>query len=189
MKTLYLGLALSMSVASAACATATAKAPPERPALDVPAPPAKTVEPMPKPESPPDPVPELPPERPTNARPPRAANREAARTDPKPDPATTTETVPAPPPPAVAPAPQLRQPGAAEPSEAAKQVQTLIEHASRSLDSVNTKGFSKARRAVYDNAKGILVQAQEAWKKSDFDNARKLAAKVEDTARELGAGR
>jgi hypothetical protein len=33
----------------------------------------------------------------------------------------------------------------------------------------------------------MLATAEDALKKSDFDNAKKLAQKVEDTARELGA--
>ena len=187
MKRIILGLTVLMGAASAACASATAKAAPDRPALEVPAPPARVVEPSPQPAMPPEPVPELPPPQPANARPPRQPPRETAKPDPKQETPTTAEATPAPPP--VAPAPQLRQPGAADPSEAAKQVQGLIEHASKSLDSVNTKGFNKARRAVYENAKGMLAQAQEALKKSDFDNAKKLAGKVEDTARELGGGR
>jgi hypothetical protein len=151
----------------------------------VPAPPAKVIEPPQQPEPDPAPVPDLPPPQPTNSRPPRQPPRETAKPDPKQEAATTTEAAPAPAP--VSAAPQLRQPGAADPSEAAKQVQGLIEHASKSLESVNTKGFSKARRAVYENARGLLTQAQEALKKSDFDNAKKLAEKVETTARELGA--
>ena len=187
MKRVILGLTVLVGAASAACASATAKAAPERPPLEVPAPPARVVEPSPPPDTPPEPVPPLPPQQTTSSRPQRPpAARETAKPDPKQETATTTETAtPAPPP--VAPAPQLRQPGAADPSEAAKQVQSLIDHASKSLESVNTKGFSKARRAVYENARGLLLQAQEALKKSDFDNAKKLAEKVESTARELGA--
>ena len=187
MKRIILGLTVLMGAASAACASATAKAAPDRPPLEVPAPPARVVAPSPQPERPIEPAPELPPPQPTNARPPRQPPRETAKPDPKQETPTTAEVTPAPPP--VAPAPQLRQPGAADPSEAAKQVQSLIDHASKSLESVNTKGFNKARRAVYENAKGMLAQAQEALKKSDFDNAKKLAGKVEDTARELGGGR
>ncbi len=187
MKRIILGLLVLSGAASAACASATAKAAPDRPALEVPAPPAKVIEPSPQPEPTLPPVPELPPAQPPNSRPSRPPVRETAKPDPKQETPTTTEAAPAPPP--VAPAPQLRQPGAAEPSEAAKQVQALIDHASKSLDSVNTRGFTKARRAVYENARGLLTQAQESLKKSDFDNARKLADKVENTARELGGGR
>ena len=186
MKKVILGLTVLVGAASAACASATAKAAPERPPLEVPAPPPRVVEPSPQPPTPPEPVPELPPQQPASSRPPRqTAARDTAKPDPKQDTATTTDTA-APAPPPVAPAPQLRQPGAADPSEAAKQVQSLIDHATKSLGSVNTKGFNKASRAVYENARGLLLQAQEALKKSDFDNAKKLAEKVESTARELG---
>ncbi|MFL6281073.1 MAG: hypothetical protein ACJ731_13235 [Vicinamibacterales bacterium] len=183
MKKVILGLSLLIGAASAACASVTAKTPPERPALEVPAPPVKVVEPPPRPEPAPDPVPDLPAPQPANSRPPRQPAREPARTDPKPE---TTTTEAASPPPPVAP-PQLRLPNTPEASEAAKQVQIVIEHAGKSLDSVNPKGFPKARRAVYDDAKRMLTQAQEALKKTDFDNARKLAEKVEQTAKELGA--
>ena len=183
MKKVMLCLSVLVGAASAACATANAKAPLDRPTLEVPAPPTKVVEPAARPEPMPDPVPDLPPVQPANSRPSRPAAREPARTDPKPE-ATTTEA--SPPPVPVPPAPQLRQPGTPESAEAAKQVQIIIDHAGKSLDSVNTKGFSKARRAVYENARGLLTQAQEALKKSDFENARKLADKVEQTARELG---
>ena len=183
MKNVILGLSVLVGAASAACASASAKAPPDRPTLEVPAPPAKVVEPSPRPEPQPEPVQDLPPVQPTNSKPSRPANREPVRTDPKPE-ATTTEA--APPPAPVVPAPQLRQPGTPESGEAAKQVQIIIDRAAKSLDSVNTKGFTKARRAVYENARGLLTQAQEALKKSDFDNAKKLADKVESTAKELG---
>jgi outer membrane biosynthesis protein TonB len=183
MKRVILGLSVLAGAASAACAAVTAKTPPERPALEVPAPPAKVVEPPPRPEPPPEPVPDLPAPQPSNSRPARQPAREPARTDPKPE---TTTTEAAPPAPVAAP-PQLRLPNSPEASEAAKQVQIVIEHAGKSLDSVNPKGFPKARRAVYDDAKRMLTQAQEALKKGDFDNARKLAEKVEQTAKELGA--
>jgi type IV secretory pathway VirB10-like protein len=187
MNRVTLGLLVLVGAASAACASATAKAAPDRPPLEVPAPPSKVIEPPQQPEPDPAPVPDLPPPQPTSSRPPRQPSRETAKPDPKQEAATATDSAPTPAP--VSPAPLLRQPGAADPSEAAKQVQAVIDHASKSLESVNTKGFSKARRAVYENARGMLTQAQEALKKSDFDNARKLAGKVEDTARELGGGR
>jgi outer membrane biosynthesis protein TonB len=185
MKRVTLGLLVLVGAASAACASATAKAAPDRPPLEVPAPPAKVIEPPQQPEPSIPQVPDLPPPQPATSKPSRPPTRETPKPDPKQEAATTTEAAPAPA--AVAPAPQLRQPGAADPSEAAKQVQGLIEHASKSLESVDTKGFNKARHAVYENARGLLVQAQEALKKSDFDNAKKLAEKVESTARELGA--
>jgi outer membrane biosynthesis protein TonB len=183
MKRVILGLSVLVGATSAACASASAKAPPDRPALEVPAPPTKVVEPPARPEPTLEPVPDLPAAPPANSKPARPPVREPTRTDPKPE---TTTTEAAPPPAPVAPAPQLRQPGTPESAEASKQVQIIIDRAGKSLDSVNPKAFSKARRAVYENARGLLTQAQEALKKSDFDNARKLAEKVEQTAKELG---
>ena len=184
MKNVMLCLSVLAGAASAACASASAKAPPDRPTLEVPAPPTKVVDPPARPDPMPDPVQELPATQPANTRPSRPASREQARNDPKPE----TPTAEAAPPPVtpVAPPPQLRQPGTPESGEAAKQVQTIIDRAAKALDSVNTRGFTKARRAVYENARGLLTQAQEALKKSDFDNAKKLADKVEQTAKELG---
>ena len=184
-RNILLGLSVLAGVASAACATAAARTPPERPTLDVPAPPTKVVEPSPRPDPMPEPVPDLPPAPTSNSRPPRQPPREPTRNEPKPETPATAEA--AQPPAPVAPAPQLRTANTPEGSDAAKQVQAIIDHAAKLLDSVNTRGFSKARRAVYENAKGLLTQAQEALKKSDFDNARNLAGKVESTARELGA--
>jgi hypothetical protein len=184
MKRVILGVSVLIGAASAACASVTAKAPPERPALEVPAPPTKVVDPPLRPEPAPDPVPDLPAPQPANSRPPRQPVREPARTDPKAEAAATEAAPPAAP---VPTPPQLRLPNTPEASEAAKQVQVVIDHAGKSLESVNPKGFAKARRAVYDDAKRMLTQAQESLKKSDFDNARKLAEKVEQTAKELGA--
>lgn len=184
MKNVLLALSVLAGAATAAgCAEATAKAPPDRPTLEVPAPPARVVEPSPQPESLP-PVPDLPAERPANAKPSsKPPVREPARTDPKPE-TPTTEAPPQPVAP-VTPPPQLRAPGAPEAAEAARLVQSIIDRATKALDSVDPRHFQKPRKAVYDDARLMLTQAQDALKKSDFDNARKLAEKVELTAKEL----
>jgi hypothetical protein len=181
-----LGLVILAVAASTACATANAKTAPERPTLDVPSPPAKVVETTPMPDTAPDPVPELPPEKPANtrtAKPP--ASREPARTDPKPEPPPTSDPASAPAAP-VTPAPQLR-PAGTDPSEAAKQVQGMIQRATQAIMAVNCPNLPPPRKTVCENAKLTLRQAEEALSKSDFENAKKLAQKVEDTARELGA--
>jgi outer membrane biosynthesis protein TonB len=183
MTKVLLSLVVLACAASTACATASAKAAPDRPTLEVPAPPTKVIEQTPLPEPPPEPVPDLPPLAPANPRPSKPATREAARTDPKPE-TTTTEAATPPVAPLSSP-PQLRQPGTPEASEAAKQVQTILDRAGKALKAVNTKQFTPAKRAVYDDAHRMLTQAEEALKKSDFDNARKLAEKVELTAKEL----
>jgi len=184
MTKVLLSLVVLAAAASTACATASAKVAPDRPALEVPAPPTKVVESAPMPETTtPDPVPELPPAQPTNARPPRPQSREPARTDPKPE-ATAAESAPPPVAP-VTPPPQLRAAGTPDASEAAKQVQVIIDRAGKAIKSVNHQNFPKERRAVYENALSLLAQAEEALKKSDFENAKKLAEKVEATAKEL----
>jgi hypothetical protein len=184
MTKVVLGLVVLALAASTGCATATAKTAPDRPTLDVPAPPAKVIETTPMPETMPDPVPELPAAQPTNTRtskPP--ASREAARTEPKPEPAPTIETASAPAAP-VTPAPQLR-PAGTDASEAAKQVQATIERARQAIKVVNCQAFPPARKLICENALLTLKQAEEAFSKSDFENAKKLAQKVEDTAKEL----
>jgi hypothetical protein len=186
MNRVSVGLLVLAGATSAACASATAKAAPDRPPLEVPAPPMKVIEPSPRPEPAPDPVPELPPPQPTNSRPPRQPPRETAKPDPKPEATTPTET-PAPPVTPVTPAPQLRPANTPEPSEAAKQAQIAVERSRQVLSSLNAKQVPRTKKAVFDDAHRMQSLAEEALKKSDFENAKKLADKVESTARELGA--
>jgi hypothetical protein len=186
MKRVILGLLVLTGAGSAACASAIAKAAPDRPALEVPAPPAKVIEPPPQPEPAVPPVPELPPPQPTNSRPSKPPTRETAKPDPKQEAAATTETPAAPLAP-VAPPPQLRPGNTPDPSEAAKQAQTAVDKARQVLSSLNARQVPKDKRAVFDDAHRMLTLAEEALKKSDFENAKKLAEKVESTARELGA--
>lgn len=183
MTKVLLGLVILAGAASTACATVTAKATPDRPTLEVPAPPAKVIETTPMPEPLP-PVPDLPSAPPATTRPPKPTSREPARTDPKPEPAATSEAAPPPVAP-VTPPPQLRPGGTPEASEAAKQAQNAIDRAKQALGSVNSKQFAEPRRTIYTNAQLMLTQAEEARNKSDFENARKLAEKVEQTAKEL----
>jgi len=186
MKRVTLGLLVLVGAASAACASATAKAAPDRPALEVPAPPAKVVEPPQQPEPSPAPVPDLPPPQPANSKPSRPPTRETAKPDPKQEAAATTETTAAPVAP-VPPPPQLRPGNTPDPSEAAKQAQIAVERSRQVLGSLNAKQVPRAKRAVFDDAHRMQTLAEEALKKSDFENAKKLAEKVESTARELGA--
>lgn len=186
MTKVLLGLMILAGAASTACATANAKTAPERPTLEVPAPPAKVVETTPMPETMPELVPELPSAPPPNTRTSRPASREPARADPKPEATTSAAEAPAAPVPPV-PAPQLRPGGTPEASEAAKQAQIAFDRAKQAINSINLKQLAKTKRPVYDDAQRMLATAEDALKKSDFDNAKKLAQKVEDTARELGA--
>jgi hypothetical protein len=187
MTKVLLSLVILAGVASTACATASAKAAPDRPTLEVPAPPAKVIETTPLPETTPEPVPELPPQAPSNPRPSRPQSREPVRTDPKPEATTTTTETPAASVPPVTPPPQLRPANTPEASEAEKQARVAFDRAKQALDSIKLKELAKAKKPVYDDAVRMLATAGEALKKSDFDNAKKLAQKVEDTARELGA--
>jgi hypothetical protein len=186
MKRVTLGVLVLVAAASAACASAAAKAAPDRPPLEVPAPPAKVIEPSPQPEPSLPPVPELPPPQPTNSRPPRQPTRDTTKPDPKQEATATTETPAAPVAP-VAPPPQLRPGNTPDPSEAAKQAQAAVERSRQVLGSLNAKQVSRAKKAVFDDAHRMQTLAEEALKKSDFENAKKLAEKVESTARELGA--
>jgi hypothetical protein len=186
MKRAVLGLLVLAGATSAACATVTAKAAPDRPALEVPAPPARVIEPPPRPESPPEPVPDLPPPQPTSSRPPRQSPRETAKPDPKQEAAATTETPAAAVAP-VAPPPQLRPANTPDPSEAQKQAQIAVDRSKQVLSTLNAKQVPRAKKAVFDDAHRMQTLAEEALKKSDFENAKKLAEKVELTARELGA--
>jgi hypothetical protein len=185
MNRVTLGLLVLAGAASAACASATAKAAPDRPALEVPAPPAKVVEPAQQAEPDPAPVPELPPPLPT-PRPPRQPARETAKPDTKQEAATTAETPAAPVAPVPAP-PQLRPGNTPDPSEAQKQAQIAVDRSRQVLSSLNPKQVPKDKKAVFDGAHNMQKLAEEALKKSDFENAKKLAEKVESTARELGA--
>jgi hypothetical protein len=187
MTKVLLGLMILAGAASTACATANAKTAPERPTLEVPAPPAKVIEKTPMPETMPDLVPDLPQAPPANTRTSKPSSREPARTDPKPEATTAATETPAAPVPPVSPPPQLRPGGTPEASEAAKQAQIAFDRAKQAITSINLKQLGKTKRPVYDDALRMLATAEDALKKSDFDNAKKLAQKVEDTARELGA--
>jgi hypothetical protein len=168
-----------------ACATMKAKAPAERPALEVPVPPGKVIEPLPRQEpTTPEPVGELPAAAPTNPRPnSRPTTREPVRSDPKPEtPAVEAAAPPVTPP---APAVQLRTPGTPDSGEAARQVREILDRANKTLSSIDTRRFSKAKIEQRDNAKRLVTQAEDALKAGNFDSARKLADKATDIAKEL----
>jgi hypothetical protein len=185
MTKVLLSLVVLACAASTACATASAKSTPDRPALEVPAPPTKVIEQTPLPEPLPELVPELPPAVPANPRPSKPASREPARTDPKPE--TTSTEAATPPVPPVTPPPQLRMPGTPDSAEAVKQVNDILDRATKTLNSIDLKRFNKARKEQYDSARNLITQSQDALKKSDFENAKKLATKADDLANELKA--
>jgi hypothetical protein len=174
---------------SSACASAQAKAPAERPTLEVPAPPPRAIQPTPQPESTtPEPVDELPPSSPappSKSRP--TPTRETPRTEAKP-PETPPTTEPAPPaanPAPIPPAPQLRTPNSADGPEAARQVRDMIDSSRKALNGVNFQRLNDAQRGQYNNAKLMLMQAEEQLKSSNFDIARNLSEKANRIATEL----
>lgn len=184
MKNLMLGLWICAVVATGACATVRAKPPAERPALEVPVPPGKVIEPMPHQEPlTPEPVGDLPAAPPANPRPNKPPSREPVRTDPKPE-APVVEATPAPVTPP-APAPQLRTPGTPDSAEAARQVRDVLDRANKTVNSIDTRRFTKAQRGQYEDAKRLVIQAEDALKASNFDSARKLAEKANGIAKEL----
>lgn len=185
MKRISLVLLVGAVMPIAACATLKAKVPPERPALEVPVPPGKVIEPMPRQEpATPEPVGDLPAAAPANPRPNRPPVREPARSDPKPPETPVVEPAPPPATPP-APAPQLRTPGTPDSAEAARQVRDILERANKTLNSIDTRRFTKARREQYDNARRLITQSEDALKAGNFDSARKLADKANDIAKEL----
>jgi hypothetical protein len=186
MKRISLVLLVGAAMPIAGCATMKAKAPTERPTLEVPVPPGRVIEPMPRHEpATPEPVGDLPAAAPANPRPnSKPPVREPARSDPKPPETPVVETAP---PPATPPAPavQLRTPGSPDSAEAARQVRDILDSATKTLNSIDVKRFSKAKREQYNQARLLLTQSEDALKGSNFDNARKLAVKAEDIAKEL----
>lgn len=184
MKRISLVLLVGAVMPITACATIKAKVPTERPALEVPVPPGKVIEPPPRQEpAAPEPVGDQPATAPANPRPNRPpAAREPVRSDPKPPETPVVETAP---PPATPPAPQLRTPGTPDSAEAARQVRDILDRATKTLNSIVKRLTTKARLEQYNQARLLLTQSEDALKASNFDNARKLAVKAEDIAKEL----
>ena len=80
----------------------------------------------------------------------------------------------------VTPPPQLGRPERQTPSEAAKQAQVIIDRASKAIQSTESTRTFPRSDSRSTKALSLLAQAEEALKKSDFENAKKLAEKVED---------
>jgi hypothetical protein len=85
----------------------------------------------------------------------------------------------------VTPPPQLRTPGTADGAEAERQVKAILESASKTLKSIDTRKLSKAQRKEYDNALLLITQSEEALKSSNFEPARMLADKADRIGKEL----
>lgn len=168
---------------AAACTTARAQMPIEHPALEVPPAPPRVIEPMPKPEATqPEPVPDLTPER-TASKPRPQAQRDASRSENKPETAPAVEP-PMQGPQPTAPVPPLRT-GTVEPTEAKRQVQEIITRARATLGNTNFGGLTQPLQALYNNAKAFLDQSEQAVTAENYELARKLAEKAETIANEL----
>jgi hypothetical protein len=173
---------------SLACASASAKAPPERPALEVPPPPPRAIEPVvvSEPEQP-EPVADLPAPPPATPRPrpqPKDTARDQGKSEAKPE--TPSEQPVAPP--AVAPAPpqsQLRTPGTADAAEAARQVREVLDRTTRMLNTIDYRVLSSERQKAYNEAKEFMRGAEAAIKESNYVFARSLADKAEKLAKEI----
>ncbi len=181
-----IGLLLLLGPLVAACASAQAKSAADRPTLEMPPVPPRVIEAAPVEPSQPEPVPELP-TPPAPAPPPRARNppatRETAKPDPKPEPPPVELTATATPPAPVLP--QLLTPGTPEGPEAARQVSVVIERATKTLQSIDYRKLSTARKAEYDSAQATIKQSENALKTGKFDIALNLAEKAEGIAKEL----
>jgi outer membrane biosynthesis protein TonB len=183
MKRALLLVLLVMPVA--ACASAQAKTPVEKPALDVPPVPPRIVEPLPPDVvAQPEPVAELPaPPVPPPRRQPARESKETAKPEPpKPEPAPVDQ--PAAPAPTAPMVPPLRAPGPPA-ADATRQVREIIDRAWKTLESIDYARLTSARQAQYDNAKQLLLQADDSLKTSNYDLAKNVADKAERIAKEL----
>lgn len=188
-----LSFVLAVGLVSA-CASAQGKSKPSgAPGLNVPPPPPRVIEPAPVPE--PQPVNELPPPPPSApaSRSPRAAAPKSQAGEAKPDTKTGAETkTDAPPEPPPAPPPksepsiQLRTPGTADTSAAAKAVRATIDRAKSTLGTVNYGPLNDERKKAYNDVKLFIEQAEDALKQGNLVFAQSIANKAETLARELG---
>lgn len=177
-----IALAIAAGLLSA-CATTQATVPVEHPALDVPPVPARVIEPAPLPPVlGPEPVGDLPPISPTTGRP-RVPRPENAKGDPKTEPPPAEPVTP--PAPVTPTVPPLRTPATPDSSQAAKQIREINARASDMLNTTDYQKLPKEQQAVYQNAKLLINQAEDAIKASNFEFARNLAEKAERLAKEL----
>ena len=70
-------------------------------------------------------------------------------------------------------------------AEAARQVRDILDRANKTLNSIDTRRFTKARQVQYQDAKRLVTQSEDAFKVGNFDSALKLANKANDIAKEL----
>ena len=177
-------LVLSAALAGA-CATSRAQIPEQPPTLAVPPVPPRAIESAAIVEPPPDPQPVDPPPAPAPT-PSRAGRPRPPAAEAKPDPKDVpVDTLPVAPPPPVAP---LRSATTPTGPEAARQVREIIDGTQKMLDGVSSLGTDD-RKANFQSAKALLVQAEEALKKDELTLARSFADRANNIAKLLLTGR
>jgi flavin-binding protein dodecin len=179
-----------------ACVTTRAPKPIERPALEVPPVPPRVIEPAPLPEiTQLEPVSDLPPP-PVDAKPvARRPGREPASSNnskekpvaapAEPPPPVEPPPQPAQPPQNTPPAPVLRTPATADAAATERQIREALNRAQGILNHVDFRRLSDERKAVYNEVKDFLVQAEVAIKESNFELAKGLASSAEKLANGL----
>ena len=175
-------LLLALASAAAACATAQAKQPVAVPPLEVPLVPGRVIEPMPveAPPPPPEPVPELPPPPAPKPLRPSPPARATEKPEPKPEPPVEAGPAPVVPPPPVVP--PLRTANTPDTAEFSRQIRDVLDHAGKTLNSINYQALKTGPRREYDDAKKQITLAEDKLKSGDFELAGRLAEKADKIA-------
>ena len=174
---------LVIGLNAAGCVTSRAQIPEQPPALVVPPVPPRAIEPPAVVEPPVEPPPVEPAPAPTpttKPRPPRPA-ADTSKTDPKQEPPPeVVATVPPPPP--VAP---LRTANAPTGQDARRQIREILDTTVKMLDKADQPQLSDDRKANLTQARGFILQAEEAFRKDDLTLARSLAERAQNIAKLL----
>jgi hypothetical protein len=175
---------LLMVAATAACGSARAQVIEDQPTLVVPPVPPRTIDPLPATEPPAiEPVPELSSSPAPSPKPKAAAPRNEAKPDPKPEvPPDTNASSGTTSPPPVEP---LRTPTTPSGPEAMRQIKESLARTDNVLSRVDYQKLTPDSRATYEAAKSFMLQADEALKKDDINQARAFALRAENIAKKL----
>jgi outer membrane biosynthesis protein TonB len=182
-KTLVL---LLLMAATAACGGTRAQVIEDQPTLAVPPVPPRTIEPQPATE--PTVIPPVPDLSPTPAPPPKtraAAPKTNDTTKPEPKPEAPPEAAAAAGTSSPPPVEPLRTPTTPSGPEAMRQIQESLLRTDNVLSRVDYQKLTPDSRATYDAAKNFKLQAEEALKKDDINQARAFAQRAENIARKL----
>jgi periplasmic protein TonB len=185
LKVKALVLLLVVAATTAACGGARAQAIEDRPTLAVPPVPPRTIEPQLAAEPPVlEPVPDISPVPVPSPKPRNTAPKGESKPDPKPEtpPETATAAAPTTNPPPVEP---LRTPTTPSGPEAMSQIRESLDRTDNLLSRVDYQKLTADRRATYDAAKGFKLQAEDALKKDDLNQARTFALRAENIAKQL----